>query len=83
MLTLYVRPGCHLCAQAEQLLVRENIACQRVNIDRDPVLKQEYGLLVPVLYDPQTDAELVCPFDVPDVHRFLAEIDRKTASIQT
>ncbi len=77
MLTLYVRPGCHLCAQAEQLLACENIACQRVNIDRNAALSEEYGALVPVLYDPQTDAELLYPFDGENVQTFLAEIARK------
>jgi hypothetical protein len=39
--TLYTRPGCHLCDEAQ---LRE------VNIDADPVLKDRYGWDIPVIF---------------------------------
>lgn len=50
---LYTRPGCHLCEE----MLREMLAAdcadeyqlEEINIDDDPVLKQRYGLKIPVL----------------------------------
>ena len=50
---LYTRPGCHLCVE----MLREMLAAgcddeyqlEEINIDDDPVLKQGYGLKIPVL----------------------------------
>jgi len=52
--TLYTRPGCHLCDEAKSAiapLLREFGATLReVNVDTDPVLKKRYGLDVPVIF---------------------------------
>lgn len=52
--TLYTRPGCHLCEEAKTAmtpLLREFAASLReVNIDTDPVLRERYGLDVPVIF---------------------------------
>jgi glutaredoxin len=52
--TLYSRPGCHLCEAAKTAiapLLREFRAVLReVNIDDDPLLKERYGWDVPVLF---------------------------------
>ncbi|HEX2668679.1 MAG TPA: glutaredoxin family protein [Gammaproteobacteria bacterium] len=51
-LTLYHRPGCHLC---EQMLAAiyfhygDEIEVALVNVDGDPALKQRYGTRIPVL----------------------------------
>ena len=71
---LYVRLGCHLCAEAAALLAAANVPVQRVNIDRDPALRAQYGTLVPVLYDPVLDRELIFPFDAEEVARFCANV---------
>lgn len=51
--TLYTRPGCHLCEEAKAAmapLLREAGATLReVNIDADPVLRQRYDYDVPVI----------------------------------
>ena len=67
---LYIRLGCHLCADAAALLAAANVPAQRVNIDRDPALRAQYDTLVPVLYDPARDRELIYPFDAADIARF-------------
>ena len=52
--TLYTRPGCHLCEEAKAAmtpLLREFGATLReVNIDEDPVLRERYGWDVPVIF---------------------------------
>ncbi len=52
--TLYSRPGCHLCEEAKTAiapLLREFQAeLHEVNVDDDPFLKQRYGWDVPVIF---------------------------------
>jgi len=58
--TLYTRPGCHLCDEAKSAiapLLREFGAVLReVNIDADPILKERYGWDVPVIFIGQRKA---------------------------
>ncbi len=53
-ITLYTRPGCHLCEEAKALIepmLREFGATLReVNIDEDAVLRQRYGTDIPVIF---------------------------------
>jgi len=52
-LTLYMRHGCHLCEQMEQLihelLEQGSYTLILVDIDADEALKKRYNELVPVL----------------------------------
>jgi glutaredoxin len=52
--TLYTRPGCHLCEEAKTAIVpllREFAAALReVNIEKDAVLEERYGLDIPVIF---------------------------------
>ncbi|PYT66829.1 MAG: hypothetical protein DMG39_25585 [Acidobacteria bacterium] len=52
--TLYSRPGCHLCEEAKAAigpLLREFGAILReVNIDEDEVLKERYDWDIPVIF---------------------------------
>jgi glutaredoxin len=52
--TLYTRPGCHLCEEAKAAitpLLREfGASLREVNIDDDLVLRERYGWDVPVIY---------------------------------
>jgi glutaredoxin len=54
VVTLYTRPGCHLCEEAKAAiapLLREFAAVLReVNIEKDEVLEERYGLDIPVIY---------------------------------
>ena len=58
--TLYTRPGCHLCDEAKSAILphlREFGATLReVNIDADGVLKERYGWDVPVIFIGQKKA---------------------------
>jgi hypothetical protein len=51
-LTLYHRPGCHLCEQmlaALYFTYGDELEVRLVDVDADPVLKREYGTRIPVL----------------------------------
>jgi glutaredoxin len=52
--TLYTRPGCHLCDEAKTAiapLLREfGAVLHEVNIDEDQALKELYGWDVPVIF---------------------------------
>ena len=52
-LTLYTRPGCHLCDEMKAVIrrVRAQVACglTEVDISPDPALVRRYGHDIPVL----------------------------------
>lgn len=52
--TLYTRPGCHLCEEAKSVitpLMREfGVVLREVNIDGDAVLEERYGWDIPVIF---------------------------------
>jgi hypothetical protein len=50
--TVYSRPGCHLCEEfIEELipLCRGRVRLVVEDVDRDPALREAYGLRIPVL----------------------------------
>ena len=52
--TLYTRPGCHLCEEAKTAmapLLREfGASLLEVNIENDAVLEERYGWDIPVIF---------------------------------
>ncbi len=52
--TLYTRPGCHLCEEAKMVidpLLREfGASLREVNIEGDAVLEERYGWGIPVIF---------------------------------
>jgi glutaredoxin len=52
--TIYTRPGCHLCDQAKEQMRQANCAelfeLEEVNIETDPALLRRYGLHIPVIH---------------------------------
>ena len=67
-LTLYGKPGCHLCddarAAVERVTARRDVPLEQVDISRDPVLYKRYGERIPVL---ELDGETVFEFFVDEV----------------
>jgi glutaredoxin len=59
-LTLYSRPGCHLCedmlAVIDSLPQRASFDVQVVDVSSDPDLERRYGLDIPVLLVDGTEA---------------------------
>lgn len=75
-LTLYSRPGCHLCEEllAELTpLLRPGVAVETVDVDSSVALERRYGLRIPVLV--AGDIEISgYPLDGDSVRRYLASL---------
>jgi len=52
--TLYGKPGCHLCDDAREVIARVcaelGTSYDEVDITSDPVLQQQYGEQIPVTF---------------------------------
>ena len=53
LVTLYTKPGCHLCDDALDVLQRvqklQPFTLEEVNVQEDPALLAEYGEQIPVV----------------------------------
>lgn len=47
--TVYTRDGCHLCDEAQAMLLRFGLSPALVDVDLDPALQSEFGQCVPVV----------------------------------
>ena len=54
VVTLYTRPGCHLCDEAKAAISQArgetDFTVEEVNIDEDPRLAELYGHDIPVVF---------------------------------
>lgn len=46
---LFSREGCHLCDEAETILIRHGLAPLKIDIDASEELRQRYDTCVPVV----------------------------------
>jgi hypothetical protein len=78
---LYHTAACHLCEEAESLILRclPPAALEKADIAEDPQLLARYGVHIPVLRDPLSGRELRWPFGLEDV-RQLIDAGGKTGS---
>ena len=67
-LTLYGKPGCHLCDDAlvavERVSARRGVPVEQVDVSRDPTLYARYGQRIPVL---EIDGETLFEFFIDEV----------------
>lgn len=70
-LVLFTRPECHLCDVAGELLLEEELVFSKKDIESDIGLITRYGTRIPVVYRPDTGAELGWPFTASRLHKFL------------
>jgi glutaredoxin len=77
--TLYTRPGCHLCEEAKAAiapLLREfGAQLREVNIEREAALEERYGWDIPVIF---IGARKAAKHRV-DVERFRRQLQESTA----
>ena len=54
IVTIYTRPGCHLCDEAKAGIMRAGLTgefiVEEINIDEDPSLSERYGSDIPVVF---------------------------------
>ncbi|MCE9526659.1 MAG: glutaredoxin family protein [Planctomycetales bacterium] len=46
---LFTRSGCHLCEEAETLLVSHGLSPHKIDVDANPELRAKYDTCVPVV----------------------------------
>jgi len=66
--------GCHLCEQAESLLlpwISQGLTLELIDISEHPAWFERYSLSIPVLRNSQSGAELFWPFDKSQLVNFL------------
>ncbi|HEX6714244.1 MAG TPA: glutaredoxin family protein [Thermoleophilaceae bacterium] len=76
-LTLYGKPGCHLCEEAREVVLnvreRHPFELEEVDITRDPVLEARYRERIPVVVlDGEEVLELV--IETSELERCLASM---------
>lgn len=75
--TLLGTSACHLCEEAEAMLVAtlnpEFFEINKLDIADDDVLVERYGVRIPVLRRDADESELNWPFDVAALIQFLSE----------
>ena len=72
--------GCHLCEQAEEMLmplVEHGLLVELMDIADSPEWVDYYGLRIPVLRRVDTGAELDWPFEANQVVSFLGALQRE------
>jgi hypothetical protein len=78
-LTLYSTSYCHLCEQAETLLLKltleHDLMWQSVDITDNANLYELYELKIPVLKRVDTDTEICWPFNEDDIKLLLSYIE--------
>ena len=70
MMILYGTSACHLCEQAETMLVQQGAKFRSVDISDSDELFERYGLTIPVLQN-DNGQELNWPFDEKALQGFL------------
>ena len=72
-LSLYSTWGCHLCEQAEQLLLQAGVAgaVDIIDIVDDPAAFERYRVHIPVLK--VNEQELFWPFDLAQIQQLLEQ----------
>jgi len=72
-LILYYTEFCHLCDEAESLLLAAGLGeyYEKTEIDDDPELLKRYEIHIPVLKRMDNQKELFWPFDGPALSAFL------------
>jgi glutaredoxin len=71
LIILYGTEFCHLCDEAEAVLIEIGIGADFIDIAEDDGLLEKYGMRIPVLQRMDTGEELGWPFDATAISRFL------------
>ena len=74
-LILYYTEYCHLCDEAETLMLAAGLngSYQKIEIDDDPELLERYEIYIPVLKRTDNQQELFWPFGQQDLAVFLGK----------
>lgn len=70
-LILFGTEGCHLCEDAEALLLQAGLSFETRDIMDDEQAQLRYAIRIPVLLNPKTGQELGWPFDAQQINGFV------------
>ena len=77
-LFLFGTSGCHLCEQAQDIIHaclaegNRDLSLETIDIAEQQQWQEQYAKRIPVLYHPESQRELVWPFDEIAVNKFIA-----------
>jgi glutaredoxin len=71
-LLLYGTSCCHLCEQAEAILLAAGVSAEHIDIANDDALLERYGTRIPVVRRADDGGEIGWPFDAAMIERFIA-----------
>ena len=63
--------ACHLCEQAEALLLQLDITYQKIDIAEQEQWQERYAIKIPVLLNTGSQQELCWPFTIEDIQLLL------------
>jgi hypothetical protein len=69
-LVLFGTEGCHLCEEAENLVVCAGLKVEKRDIMDDEDWQQRYGIRIPVLLYRSRGLELCWPFSLEQLQQF-------------
>lgn len=72
---LFGTEGCHLCEEAEDLVVGAGLAVEKRDIMNDEDWQRRYGIRIPVLLNPASGRELGWPFSLAQLQQFVSHFD--------
>jgi glutaredoxin len=70
-LILFGTEGCHLCEDAEALLLQAGLSFETRDIIDDEQAQQRYAVRIPVLLNSETGKELGWPFDAQQLSEYV------------
>ncbi|KAF3977799.1 MAG: glutaredoxin family protein [Methylococcales symbiont of Iophon sp. n. MRB-2018] len=76
-LILFGTENCHLCEDAENILAsyEQNLfKIESIDIAVEEQWQEQYAVLIPVLYHPETKKQLGWPFSLAQVQAFIKEL---------
>ena len=73
---LFSSPGCHLCELGEEILFRVQntykFQIEIVDISTSEELVEKYGIMIPVLLNPENGNHLYWPFNAEEIISLLS-----------
>ena len=79
LLLLLGTSGCHLCEQAEEIILQSRIihphwVVELIDIAEQSEWQDKYAIRIPVLYHPGSQEDIGWPFDTEQVDQFVSRL---------
>lgn len=71
---LFGTEGCHLCEDAEHLLLQAGLDFEKQDLINNDAAMQRYAIRIPVLLHTPSGLELSWPFNAPQLQDFISQL---------